>query len=1230
MFRGSGLKGIVAKNPVPMLVGLDSTVKKFPINGSWKNTGITANKDKLIKFDWNINNIVLQPRKYLVVFRLDYRFDMQPMLIYSYNYKTDSYTNDYSNYQGVDLSIAPANIADNLARALLLNQYVSIVNRGILLQSGDVLNIVLLDDLGDIENGVADIGATLLSNSGANSGLYQLNSALPSDMENNVIINMSADDLCRYTPNLANFSQVCLLQDDTKLYAYRPDASIKDIVSGVLALPTGIPRCNRSMPSDYWSLFTQTLDNINAKYTTNSTDTTLDRYLEAADNHLRNYLKKGGDFAALYPDKANLPEDVISRSLDQYPYLYKWLTQDSSCIQDALATKVNYCLQDNGLGLQIAVEGKVIKKDVFSFIPVVDSSINYVYTIKVENSGRLVMSINPNFNSGSINSFLDFEPKLSKNDPSSSGVSYIDGISMTGLQFGRYLMQVSIGSDPASARSAISNLSYEYYIQASGDHDPIDSTSGYSMSLGNSKFDASSNGALWVRVKNNSSNVDLNGEVNIKTTAYTGSQFISNSINNYVVKPVLKRYASAMRAIYDGPTGLINNANIQNIVKTMAGLYIIIYAIYFLLGAVEITASDLLSRIVKMILVVNVLFSENSWQFFNDYLFGMMTKGTAQLIGIFTNSSSSVSNPFSFLDPVFNTYISPWFWLAILAQLAQIWNGLGLLAMLVISSVTLFFATLLEIVMTYILSLIIIYILIGLAPIFIPFLLFSSTKSFFTNWLSVIFKNMLLPAIFIALILIFDQFMSEVLRSTVVGNSWGCLQKLEFNLSIGNWGPFTLIPSNAGFCIPFFIPDIANSNVPVSKVSEVLKSLDAAGLGGINGADPVLRHVNVDTTSGSEVLSNLSPAEAASSTGAGLVLSYLNVAMASFLYYTYTLVAKQLLSFTSDILGKITGIVDSPVKNSVTSISGNSALGRAFKKFSGNDMMNRYVIRRSPVRHGHHDNINEKAWGVTAGSVKKVSSFVANLRRSKKPEEYGSNPGDDGSSDHDKQSQGRSPAQGRSGAISSSEDVEGARPMRRASDDSMLDSDDPANLRSSGYEKFKAEMQVGSMPNGHRRASVSSADDLSSISPTQGRSGAISSPDDLSSISHAQGRSGAISSPDDQGKPRSSGYGSRDVSGYDELKKDILNGTPKRPKRDFSQAQDRRGAFSSLKDDFQIDDLNQELEKSAIIQDSDGIEQRRSSSEQGSEDGQNKRSDKDESPQSPSIKRDNIEGDKND
>jgi type IV secretory pathway VirB6-like protein len=1024
IFRGSGLNGIEAKNPVPDLVGMNSAVKKFVIDDGWRNTGITANQDKLIKFDWSIDNITLQPRKYIAILRLDYRFDAQPMLIYSYNHKTNNYTADYLNYQGVDLTKPPTSSAQNIARIALLNQYASFINRGILLKSGDVLNIVLLNDASAIEKSMSDIELALPGNSTGDMSLYQLSSPLLSGMQNNAVVNMSADDLCRYTPNISNFSEVCLLQKDTNLYAYKPLTSIKNVASANFVLPANIPKCNTSISSEYWNLFTQALDEFSAKFNVNSSSATLDRWLDAANNHLRNYLKKGGDFNALYQNQDNLPKNLKSLAKDHYPYLYKWLLRDDSCVVDALATKVNYCLQDSGLGLQISVGSKIIKNENSSFIPVVDSDTNYVYTVKIQNSGQLRMSINPKFNPQSKNSFLDFEPRLSITDALGTGASYVDDLSMTGLQLGHYLMEISIGSDAASARSAISNLSYEYYIQSSQDPEPINSTTGFSMSAGNSQFDASTNGTIWVRVKNNTSNIDLNGDVNIKTTAYTGSQIISKGINNYIVKPILKRYANAMRAIYDGPTGLVRNFNIQNIVKAMAGLYIIIYAIYFLLGAVEMTTSDLLSRIVKVILVVNVLFSENSWQFFNDYLFSMMLGGTAQLVGIFANSSSSVSNPFSFLDPAFNTYISSKFWLAILAQLLQIWNGLGLLAMLVIASMTLFFATLLEITMAYILSLIVIHILIGLAPIFIPFMLFSSTKSFFTNWISVIFKNMLQPAILITMILIFDQFMSKILQQTVVANSWGCLQK--FTISIKFMG-LEWTPSDQGFCLPFFIPDISNSNVPVSKVSQTLNSLSGS--------------------------------EAAASTAAGLVLSYINVAMASFLYFTYTIVAKQLIGFTGDILEKITGISGSAALNTADKINSNSGIGQALRKFSGNNMMNRYVARRSPFN--YEDRTNQKAWGLTGGALAKG---LGKLRRGgkssedlndKKPDAHEGSQNDQNNTSQNQPSQDSQNQNMRAGINGGSDQIP---EPRKSIDDSRLYQDEKGNTRSNQWDELRKDI----------------------------------------------------------------------------------------------------------------------------------------------------------------------------
>jgi type IV secretion system protein VirB6 len=402
-----------------------------------------------------------------------------------------------------------------------------------------------------------------------------------------------------------------------------------------------------------------------------------------------------------------------------------------------------------------------------------------------------------------------------------------------------------------------------------------------------------------------------------------------------VVQPVLSRYAAAMRTIYDGPTGLVNNFRLHQAVNLVAVLYIIIYAIYFLLGAVQVTVIDLLSRIVKIIIVVNILFSSNSWEFFNTYLFSIFLNGTNQLINIFAGAPGSVANPFSFLDPVFNTYISAEFWKAIFIQLLQFWNGMGLLALLVLCGVVLFFSTLLEIVMSYVLAFILIYILVGLAPIFIPMMLFSSTKSFFVNWISIIFKNALQPAILIALILIFDQFMDEILAMTMIANKWGCLK--EFHISFNIFGMDLNFPT-AGFCLPFYIPKI-------------------------------------DTTIGVDenIISNLSRP----------MLSYVNVAMASFLYFTYSLVVVQLVGYTNSILNVVTGMVnDNAVSSAVGNIQQKSAIGKAFNK--GSRAVNKYIASRSPV--SYDDTLDQK---LVKGGGKAIGYAKASAKASAKAAEKG-------------------------------------------------------------------------------------------------------------------------------------------------------------------------------------------------------------------------------------------------
>jgi hypothetical protein len=309
----------------------------------------------------------------------------------------------------------------------------------------------------------------------------------------------------------------------------------------------------------------------------------------------------------------------------------------------------------------------------------------------------------------------------------------------------------------------------------------------------------------------------------------------------------------------------------------------------------------------------SVLLSGNSWEFFNEYLFSMFFNGTKQLINVFTSVTSDSGNPFGFVDPIFDTYTSSNFWISIIVQLCQPWTGMGFLAMLTIAGVTIFLSALLEIVATYVLSFILISILIGLAPLFIPMILFDYTSEFFKNWLTMLFKAMLQPVIMIFLILMFDDLMQNILSSTIVSSEWGCLKNLDIEFNVAG---YNIDLTKDTFCLPFYIP-----------------VMDAP------------------SDASSYVVSGLS----------NYARNYLNLTIASFMYFTYSLVVAQLVLVTNNILKSITGLTsDSAVSGGVYGIK-NSGIGKAYDKLTGKDFINKKIARRDPIlSQAYADPINER------------------------------------------------------------------------------------------------------------------------------------------------------------------------------------------------------------------------------------------------------------------------------
>ena len=165
-------------------------------------------------------------------------------------------------------------------------------------------------------------------------------------------------------------------------------------------------------------------------------------------------------------------------------------------------------------------------------------------------------------------------------------------------------------------------------------------------------------------------------------------------------------------------------------VRAMLILYITITSILFLMGSIQLTHTEIINRTIKVAIISALLHPEVSWNFFNEYLFIWFYEGTAYIIQILKNAANTGPGDSSILTFLTTTQITT----KLLSLLLASWQGwiyiLIYFIMLAFLTMVLFDATVL-----YLTAQVMTGLLICLAPIFIAFYLFESTKSFFENWL---------------------------------------------------------------------------------------------------------------------------------------------------------------------------------------------------------------------------------------------------------------------------------------------------------------------------------------------------------------------------------------------------------------------------------------------------------------------------------------------------------------
>jgi type IV secretion system protein VirB6 len=516
------------------------------------------------------------------------------------------------------------------------------------------------------------------------------------------------------------------------------------------------------------------------------------------------------------------------------------------------------CFYDKGRGMVIKVGSNIIKTSDQSFVYSDLLKKDFLY-YRADSGKELDLDIGTDWQiDGMLDNSNNFKQLMTDwsyrnvNEFSTAITNQSNGLAANFLHFGRYIMQVEIGNGDSVITPKQQNIQVEYTIVPKGADAPSQGFQGTNVSHDFST-NAESDGDLYIRVINPDGQGQ--GSITVNIANYTGTTWFSDIVAGKIVIPLRDNFQKLSKQFY---VRLAGNATMKYISKVMLTLYVILYGLFFLAGVTKISVRDIVIRIVKISIVV-ALFSEHSWNFFNNNLFQVFVSGSDYLFNNVVGLTSSKNNIFGFVDPIFDKYTNSRIWGLLFIQLLQIHNGLTFFALMAMCSILLYFRAVLEVIIGYVLAFLGLSVMIGLAPFFITFMLFERTKSFFTNWISVLFNYMIQPTILLVFFLLIDQIMSEQLAKAVVRSCWDILISIKINLDLNHIG----IPLNIPFTLPFLpgIPFYVPAMLSVTDISNV-------SMGG----------------------------------------SFVAVATSSLLFYAYCLMANGLVSYVTTVISYLTNV----------------------------------------------------------------------------------------------------------------------------------------------------------------------------------------------------------------------------------------------------------------------------------------------------------------------------------
>lgn len=243
------------------------------------------------------------------------------------------------------------------------------------------------------------------------------------------------------------------------------------------------------------------------------------------------------------------------------------------------------------------------------------------------------------------------------------------------------------------------------------------------------------------------------------------------------------------------------NGKLNIALQACMALAIALYAFKYVATGAGGNLQELIIFTVRLSIII-ALISPESWDFFYNYLFqgvmgavdqissmylaainpnslvnsvGGVVDATRQIYGEKNVSASDVSNVFGFLGIIIDFITDLATWPRVVSLLTHSIFGIFLFFVIIIS-IILFFMTVYRCLLTYLTSMIFLALLLGIAPIFIGFILFNYTRKFAHNWFRAIIFYILNPIMLLCLVGLFATiFFSFLYNALDFGACYECV-----------------------------------------------------------------------------------------------------------------------------------------------------------------------------------------------------------------------------------------------------------------------------------------------------------------------------------------------------------------------------------------------------------------------------------------------------------------------